>query len=402
MKFLKVPLWLRVKIKHYDLIVIFLASEPILDIYTCFSEVNGFKSEKNIEKLKVMLLQPSGFKSGPLINMSYDSCKTTIENEQRTKQNQQKVFKIEAMRDVSKILFIYSVTKIVIYDMESFEINDSFDFSYDTADTILDFTYNKKYGAVYVLTDDRKLHFIRVSKKEERFKIGSKYTWQLRSKDLLNLNETNELNLRSKDLVLSNMAVNNEGESIILSGYFQVKKINNISYEEEYNLQDNISLSGQSGSQITKYFDILVALKYSHQKGKIIQKFVKEFNEERQRPIDKLTKKPYQLTQDKKLHKLKENPYRYLRFLGGKSSNNFEDVGYNGKNYRETLIGAKIDNLSISILEVDFKEENISELISDYKMSSEMMLYGTQVQNRHYFLTTNKNLLMLDELSDID
>jgi hypothetical protein len=85
MKFLKVPLWLRVKIKHYDLIVIFLASEPILDIYTCFSEVNGFKSEKNIEKLKVMLLQPSGFKSGPLINMSYDSCKTTIDNEQRTK-----------------------------------------------------------------------------------------------------------------------------------------------------------------------------------------------------------------------------------------------------------------------------------------------------------------------------
>lgn len=157
------------------------------------------------------MLQPGGFRAGPITNMNYD-CHLD-EDEAHISLNR-KTFKVETMRSESKVILLKSSSRLIIYDIEKFKVCDSLNFDNeleeDTLEHVVDFIYHKKTRYLYVLTSHKFLHIIKLSKSESAFSDKKNYSWKLRTKDLTR--GTGLKNLKSKDVQLCTLAVNYSGK----------------------------------------------------------------------------------------------------------------------------------------------------------------------------------------------
>lgn len=163
--------------------------------------------------MKVLLLQPGGFKAGPITNLNFDV------HSQRSQSTNQNTFKIERMRDPQRVILLKNPHTLVIYSMEQYSIDDELDLGRKHI-SILDFIYHKKTRYLYILTNQGEIIFVRVFKSESKFKHSENSWWKM------NLSEENQIknDLEIRDstsvsIKLCTLAVNISGKHIAISGF---------------------------------------------------------------------------------------------------------------------------------------------------------------------------------------
>jgi hypothetical protein len=162
---------------------------PVLDITADFTN-------HDLKTQNLLLLQPGGYQAGTFKDLTIDSDSEDYEG--------MNIFKIEMTGDNTKAIFIKTRNKVVIYDMKNLEILD--ELTLPSGD-ITDFSYNKFMKKLFILGNDKRLHIVKMVKKESMFKKSEFYSYNLIKFDELHK--------------LCSLAVEECGDNVVVSGYYE-------------------------------------------------------------------------------------------------------------------------------------------------------------------------------------